>query len=210
MALDRLRFLLLALAALLLAPAATRGAAPPEDLIERKPPSLAGQLLVASERIGDPRFARTVILLARHGKDGAFGITINRPVATRTLASLLAMLGETGEAAEGSIEVLAGGPVQPGVGFLVHSADYRRPETIAVDARLAVTSSRDALLDVARGKGPLKALIAFGYAGWAPGQLEAEIARDAWFTAPADPRLVFEEDRGRVWQEAVARRMRDL
>src|ERR1041385_1487206 len=88
--------------------------------------SLAGQLLVATPTMGDPRFAQTVILMARHDKNGAFGIVINKPLGERTLASLLAALGEKEEGVEGSVRVFAGGPVQPEIGFVVHSGDYRR------------------------------------------------------------------------------------
>jgi putative transcriptional regulator len=92
----------------------------------------------------------------------------------------------------------------------VHSTDYRRAETLNVDGRVAMTSSREVLRDIADKKGPAKALIAFGYAGWAPGQLEGELARNVWYTAPEDPALVFDDDRDKVWEHATARRTQDL
>jgi putative transcriptional regulator len=106
--------------------------------------------------------------------------------------------------------VFIGGPVQPNVGFVVHSTDYRRAGTLDVDGRVAMTSSLEVLRDIADKKGPAKALIAFGYAGWAPGQLENELARNVWDTAPEDPALVFDDDRDKVWEHAAARRTRDL
>jgi putative transcriptional regulator len=172
--------------------------------------SLAGQLLVATPAMGDPRFAHTVILMARHDKKGAFGIVINKPVGERPLASLLETLGEKETGAEGNVRIFAGGPVQPEIGFVVHSADYRRAETIVVDSHVAVTSTREILRDIARKQGPQKSLVAFGYAGWAAGQLEGEMAQRGWFTAEEDVELIFDMDRAKVWDEAMKRRTQDL
>lgn len=203
----RRRFL--ALGALFLA-TALAGARPPKLDATPGYDWLAGQVLIASPRIGDPRFSRTVILMAVHNKDGALGIAINRPAGEHSLASLLRLLGEEDAAPDGRVQVFAGGPVQPGAVFIVHTADYKRPETIAVNERVAVTSARETLRDIGLGKGPRKRLVAFGYAGWGPGQLEAELARKDWFTAPADARLIFDEPRERVWEAAMARRPADL
>jgi putative transcriptional regulator len=172
--------------------------------------SLAGQLLVASPEIGDPRFAHAVILVLRHKRSGAVGIVINRPIEERTFASLLQAIGDDAGAVEGRVLLFAGGPVEPEIGFVVHSSDYHRDETLEVTARIAVTSSREAIRDIAHKKGPNKTLIAFGYAGWGPGQLESEMAEKSWFIAPADPALVFDDDRSTLWQEAMARRRRAL
>jgi putative transcriptional regulator len=174
------------------------------------PTSLAGQLLIASPSMGDPRFTQTVVLMARHDKTGAFGIVINRPVGERPLASLLEALGEKDAGVEGTVRIFAGGPVQRDLGFVVHSADYRASGTIDVDGRVAVTANRDVLRDIARKQGPKKSLIAFGYAGWGPGQLEGEMALRAWFTAQDDEGLVFDEDRDKVWDAAMKRRTQDL
>jgi putative transcriptional regulator len=172
--------------------------------------SLAGQLLVAAPAMGDPRFAQAVIFMARHDKSGALGIVINKPVGERPLASLLEALGDKETSAEGNVRIFAGGPVQPEIGFVVHSADYRRAATIVVDARVAVTSTREILRDIARKQGPHKSLIAFGYAGWGPGQLDGEMAQRAWFTAEEDVDLIFDLDRAKVWDEAMKRRTQDL
>ena len=172
--------------------------------------SLAGQLLVATPSMGDPRFAQTVILMARHDKNGAFGIVVNKPLGERPLASLLTALGEKDDGVAGSVRVFAGGPVQPEIGFVVHSADYRRAGTIVVDSRVAVTSTREILRDIAKKQGPHKSLLAFGYAGWGPGQLDGEMALRAWFTAAEDVDLVFDLDRAKVWDEAMKRRTQDL
>ena len=207
--LNFLKRLVLVCGALLLT-AALPGTVPPKLDQEPDFPSLAGQVLIASPNMGDPRFQRTVILIVRHNKQGAFGITINRPVGEHSLACLLEMLGERDPSAEGAVQIFAGGPVQPEVGFVIHSAEYIRDDTIAINGIVAVTSSADVLRDMSHHKGPRKSLVAFGYAGWAPGQLEAELARDDWSTTEADSKLIFEVSRDRVWESAMARRSKDL
>ena len=172
--------------------------------------SLAGQFLVASPSMADPRFDRAVILMLRHGQDGALGIVINKLLGERPLANLLEIFGEKGSNAAGQVRIFAGGPVQRELGFVVHTADYRRSGTLDVDGRVAMTSSREILRDIAANQGPKKSLIAFGYAGWAPGQLEGEMERRVWSTAPAGETLIFDEDREKVWESAFSRRIQDL
>jgi len=169
-------------------------------------PSLAGQLLVAAPGMGDPRFERTVILIVKHGPGGAMGIVINRPIGEQPLASVLKGLGQNDGDVAGSVGVFSGGPVQPEIGFVVHSAEYRRPETVAITDQLSITSSVAILQDIGDKRGPAKVLVAFGYAGWGPDQLEHEIEERAWATAAADPSLVFDEDRDHVWDVAWKRR----
>jgi putative transcriptional regulator len=172
--------------------------------------SLAGQFLVATPSMEDQRFARTVILMARHNKDGAFGLIINRPAAERPLSQLLEALGEKGAPVNGTVRLFAGGPVQPELGFVMHSPDYMGPQTLEVDGHVSVTMSLDILKDISAGKGPQKSLILFGYAGWAPGQLEGEIARRSWTTVPADSKLIFDQDRSKLWEIVYALRIQDL
>jgi putative transcriptional regulator len=160
--------------------------------------------------MGDPRFVHAVILMVRHDREGAFGIMVNRPLEQHAIADLLGAMGEPDAGVEGSVSIFAGGPVEPRLGFVVHSAEYHRVETLDVDGRVAVTQSREILRDIGQRKGPAKFLVAFGYAGWGPGQLENEIAEHGWFTAPEDPNLIFDENRGRLWEIALARRTRDL
>ena len=169
-------------------------------------PSLAGQLLVAAPSMGDPHFERTVILIVKHDPDGAVGIVINKPIGETSIASVLEALGQKGGDVTGDMRVFSGGPVQPEIGFVVHSADYHRPETIAVNDRVSMTSSLDILRDIGAKKGPAKILVAFGYAGWGPDQLEREIELRAWGIAEADPTLIFDEDRDKVWDHAWERR----
>lgn len=179
-------------------------ALPPADA----PPaaeSFAGKLLVAAPTIGDPLFARAVIVVAVHNAQGALGVTINRLVGERPLAEVLAAVGVPAHGVTGTIRVFAGGPVEPTIGFVLHSTDYHQPETLTIDANLALTSSPAILRDIAARKGPKKTLVAFGYAGWAPGQLEAEVMQRAWIIVPEDPTLVFDDDRSAVWADARAR-----
>jgi putative transcriptional regulator len=191
--------------------AALLGAALPANPDEAPaPPSLVGQLLVAAPSMGDPRFERSVILNVRHDPSGALGIVINNPIGETSIASILEALGKKAGDVSGSVRVFSGGPVQPTVGFVVHSADYRRPETLVVNDQLSMTSSVDILLDIAVKKGPAKFLVAFGYAGWGPDQLEREIQQHVWGIAEADPALVFDEDRDKVWDYAWEHRSQHL
>jgi putative transcriptional regulator len=183
------------------------GAAPPDH---SDTTSLAGQLLVASPSIGDPRFVHTVILMVHHDNEGAFGIIINRPVGERSISELLEAAGDTAAGVAGTVRVFAGGPVEPELGFVVHSAEYHRSDTIDVDGHVAMTASREILRDIGQHHGPEKSLFALGYAGWGAGQLEGEIARHDWFTTPEEPKLIFDDDRGSLWDEAMARRTREL
>jgi putative transcriptional regulator len=199
---------ILALAALLALIAARSPIAAQQP--DEKFVSLAGQFLVATPSMEDPRFARTVILIARHNKDGAFGLIINRPAAERPLSQLLEALGEKGSPVNGTVRLFAGGPVQPELGFVMHSPDYMGPQTLEVDGRVSVTMSLDILRDIATGKGPQKSLIMFGYAGWGSGQLEGEIARRSWTTVPADGKLIFDEGREKLWDIVYALRIQDL
>ncbi|HEV2301595.1 MAG TPA: YqgE/AlgH family protein [Stellaceae bacterium] len=191
-------------AALLGAAALLSGAAPPQ------PDPLTGQLLVATPSMQDPRFYHAVILMVRHDQKGALGIVINRPIGMRPLAEILKATGDKALGIEGKVRVFAGGPVQPELGFIIHSTDYRRPQTLAIDKHVAMTSNRQVLVDIAHDKGPKQSLIAFGYAGWGPGQLDGELAHHDWYTTPEDPKLVFETDRASLWEDAKARRTREL
>jgi putative transcriptional regulator len=168
---------------------------------------LTGQLLIASTQPRQPIYNHAVILLARHDREGAFGIIINRPLRKKPIARLLAALGADASGITGSVRVFVGGPIEPTVGLVVHSTDYRRPDTLEIDGRVALTAAAsDVLRDIGLGKGPDKSLVVFGYAGWGPSQLDDEIAHGLWTTVPEDPALVFDADRAKVWADALARR----
>lgn len=167
---------------------------------------LTGRLLVATPEIGDPRFAQTVIYIFSHNENGATGLVVNRPLAKGPISDLLKGVGDETEGASGEIVLHYGGPVEPGQGSVLHSDDYVGKETLVVDGGLAVTVDIEILRSIARGKGPRRSLFALGYAGWAPGQLEAEIKAKAWFSIPAEEALIFDGDAKTKWDRAVARK----
>jgi putative transcriptional regulator len=197
-----LRWALAAVAALL--PAAVLHAAlSPEQPDVTGPPSLAGQLLIASPDMRDP-FDHAVILMAQHSRDGALGIVINHRLGTRPIAALLQALGAKADGVTGNVQIFLGGPVGPTTAFVIHDAGYRRDGTLDIDGRIALSDAADVLGDIGVGKGPSKSLVALGYAGWAPAQLDDEVSRGAWVTMPEDPKLVFDDDRAKVWSDAMA------
>ena len=168
--------------------------------------SLAGQFLVATPELQDPNFYHTVVFMVRHDETGAMGLVINRVIARGPFEKLLEAMGiEDASNGPPEIRVYSGGPVQPDRGFVLHSRDYRSEDTVGVDDHVAMTPSLDVLEDVAAGKGPRESLVAFGYAGWAAGQLESEIAGGSWAIVPADGRLLFDNDNASKWQRALAR-----
>jgi len=170
------------------------------------PSSLAGQLLIAAPELREPIFDHAVILLAKHSREGALGIIINRQAATAPIAGLLKAFGEDASGVTDSVRVFIGGPVDPAIGFVLHSADYQRPHTLDIDGQVALTAAAEALRDIGLGKGPQKSLLAFGYAGWAPSQLDDELAHGVWLTVSEDLQLVFDDDRANVWADALERR----
>jgi len=194
---------ILAAVAILLPAAVLHAALSPEQPDITGPTSLAGQLLIASADMRDP-FDHAVILMAQHSRDGALGIVINHPLATRPIASLLEALGADAGGITGNVPIFLGGPVSPTLAFVIHSIDYRRDDTLDIDGRVALSDAVGVLGDIGLGKGPAKSLVALGYAGWGPSQLEDEIARGAWVTVPENPKLVFDDDRAKVWTDAMA------
>jgi len=195
---------ILAAAAIAL-PAAVLHAALPTDTDTSGRTSLAGELLIATPDMREP-FDHAVILMAQHNRDGALGIVINHPLDSRPIANLLQALGGNASGITDSVRIFLGGPVDPNIAFVVHSADYRRDDTLDIDGRVALTAAQDVLRDIGLGKGPSKSLVVFGYAGWGPSQLDDELAHGMWAAVPEDPELVFDDDRTKVWADALARR----
>lgn len=167
---------------------------------------LAGQFLVATPEMGDPRFAETVIYMISHDREGAMGLVMNRPIAQGPISDLLKAFGAEAQGASGTVILHYGGPVESQRLFILHSNDYAGKGTTIVGGGLAVTAEAEILSAIASGKGPKKSLLAFGYAGWAPGQLEAEIGADAWFTIPAEESLIFDSEAESKWDRALAKR----
>jgi putative transcriptional regulator len=168
--------------------------------------SVAGQLLIATAAMRGPPFEHSVILVVQHNKDGALGIVINRPLEERSIANLLDAFGADASGVSGNVRVYVGGPVDPQIGFVLHSVDYHSDDDMDVDGRVALTSGPEILRDIGLGKGPRQSLVAFGYAGWGPSQLDDELLKGAWTVVPEDPSLVFDDDRAKVWTDAMARR----
>ena len=166
---------------------------------------LTGQLLVATEELRDPRFHRTVIYLVRHDRDGAMGLVVNRPIGPLPSADVLRAAGMDASGVTGELPVHAGGPVEPARGFVLHSAQGAAPGSRVVGSGIAVTVDPPMLGAIARGTGPRRWLLLFGYAGWAPGQLEGEIDAGAWITVDADAALLFDTDPAQQWERATAR-----
>jgi putative transcriptional regulator len=198
--------LCVAAAAAIVLSAGVLHAALPNDTDTSGRTSFAGQLLIAAPALQGSPFERTVILMAQHSREGALGVVINRPLGERPLAGLLQAFGADATGVTDNVRVFLGGPVSPEIGFVVHSADYRLANTIDIDGKVALTAAPDVLRDIAHRKGPGKSLVAFGYAGWGPSQLDGEIARGDWFNVVEDPALVFDDDRANVWTDAMARR----
>ena len=169
------------------------------------PVSLAGQLLIATPLLKSPPFEHAVILMAQHSKDGALGIVINQPLGERPIADLLKALGTDASGVTGTVQVFLGGPVDLAIGFVLHSTDYHGDNAVDIDGRVALSSGPQILHDIGLGKGPRQSLVAFGYAGWAPLQLDNELRQGVWDTVPDDPSLVFDDDRTKVWSDAMAR-----
>jgi putative transcriptional regulator len=163
-----LRRWIFVIAAMLVPPTLLHAALPTESDTSG-PTSFAGQLLVASPQMRQPAFDHSVILIAKHGRDGALGIVINHPLGSRPIASLLNAFGTDATGITRTVRVFFGGPVDPAVGFVLHSAEYRSSDTLEIDGRVALTSAPDVLRDIGLNKGPDKSLVAFGYAGWSAG-----------------------------------------
>ncbi len=166
---------------------------------------LSGKLLIAMPGMGDPRFDRSVVFICAHSGDGALGLIVNKPSSEIRFRDLLEQLqipsgGETPE-----IKVHLGGPVENGRGFVLHSADYAsEASTLVVDPRFGMTATIDILQEIAQGRGPSSALLALGYAGWGPGQLETEIQSNGWLVCDATSDIVFGEADAGKWSAALA------
>ena len=168
-------------------------------------PYLEGQLLVAMPTMGDPRFARSVIYMCAHSDEGAMGLVVNKLLESLSFTDLLKQLDIEAESVDQRIRVHFGGPVESARGFVLHSTDYTHEATMRVDDEFALTATVDVLKAMAEGKGPRRSMLALGYAGWAPGQLDREIQENGWLNVPADEELVFDETQDGKWERAVGR-----
>ena len=166
---------------------------------------LTGQLLVAMPGIGDEQFDKTVIYLCAHSEEGAMGLVINQEIDSLTFPDLLEQLGIEPDPGATQIQVQFGGPVESGRGFVLHSPDYVQDGTLVVDNSIALTATVDILRAIADGEGPRNTMLALGYAGWGPGQLDTEIRSNGWLHVPADDELVFGGDLDSKWERAMTK-----
>jgi putative transcriptional regulator len=168
---------------------------------------LAGRLLVAMPGIDDPRFERAVIFLCAHDAKHAMGLAVNRPVEGLTVPRLLSKLGVKPPADAPDNLVLMGGPVETERGFVLHTDDYAcPPSSVMIGGGVALTATREVLLALAgRDAHPRRAVMALGYAGWDPGQLEREIRQSIWLICEADEELLFDDDHEHKWSRSLAK-----
>jgi putative transcriptional regulator len=165
---------------------------------------LGGKLLIAMPGMGDPRFESSVILICAHSPDGAMGLIVNKPTLDLSFAGLLEQLGIAHSPDAPPIRVHFGGPVERGRGFVLHSRDYTAEgATMDIAGSYGMTATQDVLTALGRGAGPRAALLALGYAGWGPGQLEQELARNDWLTGEASEELIFAPEDGGKWAAAL-------
>ncbi len=166
--------------------------------------SLSNHFLIAMPTLRDPNFFHGVTYLCEHNREGAMGIMINRPLDI-DLAEVLGQMNITRELPDiGNKTILLGGPVQCERGFVVHRPHGDWEATLKVNEDIGITSSRDILEALARGEGPRECLIALGYAGWGPGQLEQEMVQNAWLSVPADEAIIFHTPFEKRWETAAA------
>jgi putative transcriptional regulator len=165
--------------------------------------SLTGLLLVATPNLPDPHFAKSIVFIVRHNEQGAFGIVVNKVLGTGPAGEVLREFGVDEPDAVGDLRVYFGGPVGPYAAFVLHSTDYKDEQTHLVTPDLAITSDKEILSLIGQGKGPRRSLVAVGYAGWGPGQLESEIAQGSWYIAPPDESILFSDDVDSEWSRAV-------
>ena len=179
---------------------------------------LDGQMLIAMPSMRDERFARTLIYMCAHSSEGAMGIVVNQPAADVSFPDLLVKLDviPANERIQlprraGTIKVLKGGPVETQRGFVLHTADFFiENSTLPIDEGICLTATLDILKAIARDEGPANAVLALGYAGWAPGQLEKEIQHNGWLHCTADSDLVFGTDTGGKYEKAMGKLGIDL
>ncbi len=172
---------------------------------------LDGQLLIAMPVMDDERFARSVIYVCAHSSEGAMGIILNRPAGSIDFPELLVQLDIIDDADQiilpaqaEAMKVMKGGPVETGRGFVLHSSDFFiKDATLPIDDGVCLTATLDILKAIAKGNGPRHAILALGYAGWAPGQLENEIQENGWLHCPADSDLIFGRDIEDKYQQAL-------
>ena len=181
------------------------GTGPSGTVAAATPGWLTGKLLVAMPGMADPRFVRTVIYICSHGPSGAMGLVVNRLFGDADFPMLLEQLNIDASSGTPDIPVQFGGPIEMGRGFVLHSSEYLREETTRIDDAIAVTATIEVIKDIVSGKGPLRALMVLGYAGWSEGQLEKELKNNGWLTVEADEGILFDINLDSKWDRSMAK-----
>lgn len=167
---------------------------------------LSGKFLIAMPAMGDPRFERSVVLICSHSDEGSMGLIVNKPMPDLAFSRLLDQIGIAHGDSVPSLSIQYGGPVEPGRGFVLHGDGWASSAgTMKVPGGMAMTATQDVLEALARGTGPAQAFLALGYAGWGPGQLDAELADSAWLIMPVELDLIFEIPPNVAWEMAIRR-----
>ncbi len=169
------------------------------------PEWLTGRMLIAMPGMGDPRFERSVIYMCSHSPSGAMGLIVNRLFGDADFPMLLEQLNIKASGPIPDIPIQFGGPVEMGRGFILHSSEYSGDGTTKIDDSVAVTATTEIIQDIANGKGPARALMILGYAGWGSGQLEDEFKRNGWLTTQMDEEILFDRNLDSKWERAMAK-----
>ncbi len=171
-------------------------------------PSLKSQLLIAMPQMNDPRFHRAVIFMVAHDEKGSMGLVINDLLPSPNFPEVLEQLGISEMKVKrqqiANVSVLAGGPVEPMHGFLLHSADFLQKDTIRIDDYFSLSGTIESLKIIADGQVPENMLFTLGYAGWEAGQLEKELMESVWINIPATPDLVFATKAADMWEKSLS------
>ncbi len=166
---------------------------------------VTGQLLIAMPGMRDERFAKSVIYMCAHSEEGAMGLVLNQRLDSLTFAELISQLELDEKHLSKDVPVHFGGPVESGRGFVLHTSDYQQDATLEVVNGVALTATVEILKAIAQGKGPQKCLLALGYAGWGPGQLDMEIRANGWLQVPSDSEIIFDIEPDTKWERAIQR-----
>ena len=164
--------------------------------------NLTGQLLISMPTQEDERFEKSVIYMCAHSKDGAMGIIINKKIDYDLYPDLLQQLGIDNPLIGKKLYIRYGGPVESGRGFVLHSDEFIRKETLTIDKGIALTSTSEFFDDLSKGNGPKNSILALGYAGWGPGQIESELISNSWMTLKTDSNFIFDESVSNKWNDA--------
>lgn len=172
----------------------------------KDPEFLDGQILIAMPDMQDPRFARSIVYLCAHSEEGAMGLILNKTIEDLSWEDLFNKIEIPIGSVNAPKQICFGGPVEMERGFLLHSSDYfSQGATLKVDSNTSMTATLEILQDIAMGRGPDRAMLALGYAGWGAGQLESELQMNGWLLCDADTKLLFDDEHDSKWDRALAK-----